>query len=233
MIESQGSRLKAQGSRLKAQGSRLKAQGSRLKAQVERGFTLIELMIVVTVLGILASIAMPMYGDYTARAQVAEAFSLGSGLKVALADFYTTYGQLPEGNEEAGLNKAEDYETKYIERIDVVANRNYGANGVATKGSGFVAINITFQGDKQIGQPLKVNKKDIVSVNSRIAGKTMSIVGEPIGAVLHWTCSGDLKSGWGSVNNSPGSNTTGNSLSPLEEKYLPAVCKKKIVSATP
>jgi len=55
---------------------------------VQKGFTLIELMIVVAIIGILAAVAIPAYGDYTARAQAAEAFTLLDGLKTPMAEQY-------------------------------------------------------------------------------------------------------------------------------------------------
>lgn len=62
------------------------------KKQVQQGFTLIELMIVVAIIGILAAVALPAYQDYTARAQLSEAFTLGAGLKTPLADAIATNG---------------------------------------------------------------------------------------------------------------------------------------------
>ena len=56
---------------------------------IQKGFTLIELMIVVAIIGILAAVAIPAYGDYTARAQAAEAFTLMDGLKTPLTEIYT------------------------------------------------------------------------------------------------------------------------------------------------
>jgi len=59
---------------------------------IQKGFTLIELMIVVAIIGILAAVAIPAYGDYTARAQAAEAFTLMDGVKTPLTDLYTSTG---------------------------------------------------------------------------------------------------------------------------------------------
>lgn len=59
---------------------------------IQKGFTLIELMIVVAIIGILAAVAIPAYGDYTARAQAAEAFTLMDGFKTPLTELYTSNG---------------------------------------------------------------------------------------------------------------------------------------------
>ncbi|MDD2774997.1 MAG: pilin [Gallionella sp.] len=59
---------------------------------IQKGFTLIELMIVVAIIGILAAVAIPAYGDYTARAQAAEAFTLLDGLKTPMTEAFTTDG---------------------------------------------------------------------------------------------------------------------------------------------
>lgn len=68
-----------------------------------QGFTLIELMVVVSIMGILAAVALPGYQDYVARSQVTEALSMASGLKPGINDFYTELKRFPVNNDEAGM----------------------------------------------------------------------------------------------------------------------------------
>jgi type IV pilus assembly protein PilA len=87
--------------------------------QRARGFTLIELMIVVAIIGILASIAIPAYQDYTIRAQVVEALALSDELKLSIRDYYRDRGVWPEDNEDAGVPLPEHLLGQYVEGIVV------------------------------------------------------------------------------------------------------------------
>lgn len=93
---------------------------------MQKGFTLIELMIVVAIIGILAAIALPAYQDYTARAQISEAVTLADGQKTAVTEYYADKGEFPKNNADAGVAAATDIKGKYVTSVTI------GANGVIT-----------------------------------------------------------------------------------------------------
>lgn len=90
-----------------------------MKAQMQKGFTLIELMIVVAIIGILAAVALPAYQDYTARAKVTEALGFGAAGKTAVAEYFQAEGALPADNEAAGMAKSTDIKSKYVKSVAV------------------------------------------------------------------------------------------------------------------
>ena len=77
--------------------------------QIQQGFTLIELMIVVAIIGILAAVAIPSYQDYTARAQVTEAVNLSAGFKTGMAEYYQDKGIWPSNLTAVGSTTAGKY----------------------------------------------------------------------------------------------------------------------------
>lgn len=131
--------------------------------KIQKGFTLIELMIVVAIIGILAAIAIPAYQDYTIRAQVSEGLSLSAAAKAAVAEFYMDAGVYPGDNNTAGLEAAASINGKYVTSVGV------GANGVIT---------VTY------------NQAD---TNNNIAGATLTMTPVAAAANLgsvSWTCAG-------------------------------------------
>ena len=92
--------------------------------KVQKGFTLIELMIVVAIIGILAAIAIPAYQDYTIRAQVSEGMNLAAAAKAAVAETFLNRGAAPADRTAAGMTaNAGDTEGKYVESVEVEDGR--------------------------------------------------------------------------------------------------------------
>ena len=77
-----------------------------IKAQAQKGFTLIELMIVVAIIGILAAMALPAYQDYTKRSHVSEGLTLAGAAKLGVTEFYASRGTWPTSNTDVGLGAA-------------------------------------------------------------------------------------------------------------------------------
>lgn len=85
---------------------------------VQKGFTLIELMIVVAIIAILAAIAIPQYQNYIIRSQVSEGMNLADGAKTAVSEFYNNTGRFPPSNKSAGLAPAGSIIGKYVTGVD-------------------------------------------------------------------------------------------------------------------
>ncbi len=85
------------------------------------GFTLIELMIVVAIIGILAAIAIPAYQDYTIRAQISEGLSLADKAKTGIWEYYSQSGKLPAANTTAALPSAASIQGNYVTQINVTS----------------------------------------------------------------------------------------------------------------
>ncbi|MBH5923648.1 pilin [Neisseria meningitidis] len=108
---------------------------------LQKGFTLIELMIVIAIVGILAAVALPAYQDYTARAQVSEAILLAEGQKSAVTEYYLNHGTWPGDNNSAGVASSTDIKGKYVKEVKV-------AKGVITAEMKSSGVNKEIQGKK-------------------------------------------------------------------------------------
>lgn len=84
-----------------------------------KGFTLIELMIVVAIIGILAGIAIPAYQDYTIRAQITEGFAIAEELKPKITEYYRAQGRFPADNRAAGVPETRFLIGNYVSGVEV------------------------------------------------------------------------------------------------------------------
>ena len=134
--------------------------------RLNSGFTLIELMIVVAIIGILAAVAIPQYQNYVARAQVAEGLALASGAKTAVAEYRSTTGEWPADNAAAGLADITEITGKYVKSVQVSVTS--------------AAIN----------QRARLDVVFEDSAHSRIAGGTMTLIANDEGGSISWSCSG-------------------------------------------
>ena len=97
-----------------------------MSRKVQQGFTLIELMIVVAIIGILAAIALPAYQDYAKRSHVSEGITLAAGAKTAVSESYATKGEVPTSNASAGIASATSITGNAVKSVEI------GSGGLIT-----------------------------------------------------------------------------------------------------
>jgi type IV pilus assembly protein PilA len=164
--------------------------------KLQKGFTLIELMIVVAIIGILAAIAIPAYQDYTIRAQVSEGMNLAAAAKAAVAETFLNRGQAPNNRIQAGMSANDtDTEGKYVTSVQV-------GQGVIT---------ITYGGTE---------------VNQAINGLTLALTPYvSLDNSVSWRCGGAIVPGSTKLMPSAAAHTGGTLNTTATLKYLPSACR--------
>ncbi|HEY4644760.1 MAG TPA: pilin [Steroidobacteraceae bacterium] len=175
---------------------------------VQKGFTLIELMIVVAIIGILAAIAIPAYQDYTIRSQVTEGLNLAGAIKAAVAETFAQTGTWPTTLTELGIVDSGGTETppqgKYVSGVDMV--------GAGT-------IQITYSSPTSGGQANEVLDTETLSLQAWVSQN---------GDIV-WRCgnSEPPDAGGNTVDSdaagTPSVDSAANST--VLDKYMPAVCR--------
>jgi type IV pilus assembly protein PilA len=164
---------------------------------VQKGFTLIELMIVIAIIGILAAIAIPAYQNYTIRSQVTEGLSLSDGWKTSISEYYAQNGSFPSSSATAGASG-----------VIAVSGNSVGkyVSAIAVAKGG--EIDVTYSGSQ---------------VNAKLKGLVLALVpGLDTNNDVIWVCGSAATPANVSLGDGTNKGSTGDTT--VSAAYLPTSC---------
>jgi type IV pilus assembly protein PilA len=185
---------------------------------VQKGFTLIELMIVVAIIGILAAIAIPAYQDYTIRSQVTEGLNLAASVKAEVAEYYAQYGAWPTGivggAGTLGHTAGQVPSGKYVQAVEIAAADDAAAAG----GGGPGTIYVTYSATAPFVANAKLGGK-ILALRPALSGVSATVGNEDV----VWLCGHNL--GSGNVHQPAAASAVADTATTVDNKYMPANCR--------
>lgn len=176
---------------------------------MQKGFTLIELMIVVAIIGILAAVAIPAYQDYTVRAKVSEVIVAGASAKSAISEGFQTNGMVGVNSAATGVSKgtlggnASTAVSKYVQAISAASSTGW----------------ITLQTTADTSLPTGAQHRNILMKPYVNVGGTATALANGVEGSVQWTCSTETDT------QATARGLSGSPTTPLPAKFAPSECR--------
>jgi type IV pilus assembly protein PilA len=198
-----------------------------MKRSLQKGFTLIELMIVVAIIGILAAVALPAYQDYSIRAKVSEGVIAASSAKAVISEAFQTGGLTALDAAAAGINTADfqEKQSKYVANVCIDVAPATGANCAVHPGGAPWQINVAVAATPQNGIPTGL-LDNVISFRPLVNDAATGNIGSPVATsqgAIDWACGSSTTVT--AVARFGAANAPAVPGTPLPAKYAPAECR--------